>query len=297
MDLTLNLDLSGIREVIDDLQRLEAEAKKKVGDLAAQTHLHIKEDIQRDLHSRRDMYDEALNAAHEVSEGVWVITLDKKAVWIEEGMEPHSMVEDLLANNARTAKDGSRYRAIPFDVQGKGPARATAGGLMLAQTLKAEMKKRNISYKSVERHPDGSVKTGLLHKFNITDAPTRPGSSAGKPGFGKGPVGSVMQGPNAQGGSGGGTPLLSGVRVFQTAVWKKDAAGNNIPDLDKAGRQKGIRGVMTFRMVSTKHIGLKWNHPGLEGKNFFERAETWAKTQWDTQIVPELLRSIGATNN
>ena len=292
-DLVLNLDLSGIREAISDLQELEAEAKVKAGDLAAQTHLHIKEEVQRGLHARRDMYDEALGSPEQVADGVFVITLDKRAVWIEEGMDAHSMVDDLLANSARTAKDGSRYRVIPFPTSG-GPARATPGGLLLMQALKGEMKKRNISYKKVERHPDGTPKAGLLHKFDV-NAPARPAGTEGKPGFGKGPVGDVMQGPNAQGGSGGGTPLLAGVRVYQTPLFKQDAQGNRTPDMDKKGQQRATRGIVTFRVVSSKHRGMKWEHPGTEGKHFFEKAEEWAKHQWDTVILPELLKKFGVS--
>jgi hypothetical protein len=157
------------------------------------------------------------------------------------------------------------------------------------------MKKRNISYKAIERHPDGSPKTGLLHKFDV-NAPLRPAGSAGKRGFGKGPVGAVMQGPNAMGGSGGGTPLLAGVRVYQTALFKRDAQGNMSPDMDKKGQQRAARAVMTFRIVSSKHQGIKWQYPGIEGKHFFEKAEQWCHTQWDTVIVPELLKKLGASN-
>jgi hypothetical protein len=49
---------------------------------------------------------------------------------------------------------------------------------------------------------------------------------------------------------------------------------------------------MTFRVVSSKHKGVKWEHPGIEGTHFFEEAETWAKQQWDNQIVPDILRKF-----
>jgi hypothetical protein len=161
---------------------------------------------------------------------------------------------------------------------------------MLNVALRQELRKKNISYKSVERHPDGSPKTGLLHKFNISDSPIRPAGTEGKPGFGKGAVGEVMQGPNAQGGSGGGTPLLHGVRIYQTAVFKKDAQGNSVPDFDKKGRQKAVRGIVTFRVVSSKHAGLKWNHPGIEGTHFFDEAETWCARTWEHNILPDILK-------
>jgi hypothetical protein len=290
-NITVTLDLSGVEEVVRDLGAFQAEVAKKVGDLAAQTHLHIKEQVQHKLTSRRQMYDDALDSVVEVSPGVHVITLKKEAIWIEEGMEAHSMVDDLLKNNAKTAKDGSKYKVIPFD-QGKGGASQTLQTNTLNMALRTELKKRNIPYKGVERGPGGAPKTGLLHKFNMMESPTRPAGTAGKPGWGKGAEGAVMQGPNAQGGSGGGTPFLKGVRIYQTALFKKDAAGNSIPDLDKKGKQKASRSIMTFRVVSSKHKGTKWEHPGMEGTHFFEEAETWAKQQWDSQIVPDILRKF-----
>ena len=267
-----------------ELQDFQQEVKSKVADLAGQAHLHILEQAQEKLHARRQMYVDALSSVQEVSPGVHVIVLDRKAVWIEEGMEPHSMVDDLLRNNAKTAKDGSKYRAIPFDM-GKGRASQTAGQNELNMGLRQELKKRNIAYKSVERHPDGSPKTGTLHSFSVGDAPLRPSGTEGKHGFGKGPVGAVMQGPAAS----GGTPLLAGVRITQTALFKNDAQGNRVPDLNKKGQQKAVRGIMTFRVVSSKHKGTLWEHPGIESVRFFDETEKWAEAQWSNRILPEIL--------
>ena len=290
-NISVNLDLSGVKEAIRELSEFQAEVQAKASDLAAQVHLHIKEQVQQKLNTRREIYDQALSSVQQVGPGTWVIVLDKSANWVEEGMPEHSMVDDLLRNGAKTAKDGSKYRVIPFD-QGKGGATTTAGQNMLNVALRQELKKRNINYKKIERHPDGQPKTGLLHKFDITDKPLRPGGTEGKPGFGKGAVSEVMQGPNAQGGMGGGIPLLQGVRIYQSLVWKKDAQGNSVPNMDKQGRQKATRGIVTFRVVSSKHAGIKWQHPGLEGTHFFDEAETWAGAQWEQKILPDILRKF-----
>lgn len=292
-NISISLDLSGVEEAVRELQEFQDEVQRKAGDLASQVHLHILESAQQKLNTRREIYVNALSNVQEVGPGVWVITLAKEGVWVEEGMEPHSMVDSLLRNNAKTAKDGSRYKVIPFD-QGKGGATTTAGQGMLNVAMRQELKKRNIPYKSIERHPDGQPKTGLLHKLNILDKPLRPEGTAGKPGFGKGAVGEVMQGPNAQGGSGGGTALLQGVRIYQTALFKKDAQGNSVPDLNKKGQQKATRGIVTFRVVSSKHKGVKWEYPGIEGTHFFEEAETWAGREWEQRILPDILRRMGS---
>lgn len=228
----------------------------------------------------------------------WDIRVEDGASFVCGGIlihnSPHSMVDSLLRNNAKTAKDGSKYKVIPFD-QGKGGATTTPGQSLLNQAVRQELQKRNINYKKIERHPDGRPKTGLLHKLDITSAPLRPEGTQGRPGFGKGAVGEVMQGPNAQGGSGGGTPLLQGLRIYQTGVFKRDAQGNQVPVMDKFGRQKVTRGIVTFRVVSSKHKGIKWEHPGLEGTHFFEEAEKWAEDQWTQNILPDILRRIGVT--
>lgn len=288
MDIHVNLDLSGVFSFVKALEGFEAEVRSKVSDLAAQAHLHIKEQVQIKLNTRRAMYDQALSRAVEVAPGIWVITLDASAVWIEEGMPAHSMVDDLLRKNAKTAADGSRYKVIPF-AQDKGGKTTTPGQAVLNAALKTELKKRNIGYKSIERNADGSPKTGLLHAFGMKGGPAnipsppRPEGTAGKPGWGKGAVGEPMQGPNAQGGSGGGTPLLQGVRIYQTLL-----KGTN-----KKGQQKASRSIMTFRVVSSKHKGVKWNYPGIEGSHFFEDAEKWAERTWSNDILPDILKRMG----
>jgi hypothetical protein len=273
-----------LQSVRNDLDMLERDTHKAVQLLAAQAHAHIKEQVQVKLHARRQMYDEALSSVVEVAPGVWAITLEAKAVWIEEGMPPHSMVDDLLRKGAKTAKDGSKYKVIPFNQQ-KAPTKMSPGDLTLNNALRAELKKRSIPYSKIERGPGGEPKSGLLHKFSMTQ-PQRPEGTAGKPGWGKGPEGSVMQGPNAQGGSGGGTPLLQGVAIYQTPM--QDAQGK--PVMNKKGQQKAIRSVMTFRVVSSKHKGVKWEYPGIEGTHFFEECEMWMQMEWENHILPDLLR-------
>jgi hypothetical protein len=290
-DIWVELNVEGLVESVKkDLEGLERDTHKAVQLLAAQAHAHIKEQVQAKLHSRRQMYDEALSEVAEVAPGVWAITLEAKAVWIEEGMPPHSMVDDLLKKNAKVAKDGSTYKVIPFS-QNKGPTMMSPGSAALAQALKSELKKRSIPYAKIERDPTGAPKTGLLHKFSMSQ-PMRPAGTAGKPGWGKGPIGSVMQGPNAQGGSGGGTPLLAGVSIYQTAIKGIDGK----PMLDKKGLQKAVRSIVTFRIVSSKHRGVKWNYPGIEGTHFFEECETWLKQEWETNILPDLLRKYSTTD-
>jgi len=90
--------------------------------------------------------------------------------------------------------------------------------------------------------------------------------------MGKGPIGAARMGPT-------GIPFLQGIRVYQKRV--KD---------DSTGHSKVSRGIMTFRVASSKHKGTgRWVHPGLQARNFFDEAADWALEQWEKRIVPDIL--------
>jgi hypothetical protein len=156
---------------------------------------------------------------------------------------------------------------VPFDHK-KGPTKSTPAQQDLTNTIKAELKRRNIPYGSLEKDAKGNVKTGTLHSFNIMSRPTK---SHDGPGQGHGPIGAVRQGNT-------GIPFLQGVRVIQKQI---------------AGTQKFAKNIMTFRVASSKHKGSgKWQHPGLPARHFFEKAEQWAINEWVTHIVPRILSSL-----
>jgi hypothetical protein len=193
-------------------------------------------------------------------------------MWIEEGMPPHEMIDNLLKSpKAKTSKDGSKYLSIPFK-HNKGPTQQTAPQTSLTDTIKSSLKEMNksrskgnkIPYAKIETNPDGSPKLGLLHKFDIVDKPLKMSNS---PGQGKGPVGAPMQGPT-------GIPFLKGVRIYQN----KNAQG------------KVERTIMTFRTVSSKMKGTgRWFHPGLEPVKFLDQAFDWAMKEWETKMKPAII--------
>jgi len=286
-DIICQLDFGEVKSIAKDLVALDAEVRKRAGDLASQAHLHLLELAQQNLHTTRQTYVDALRSVEEVSPGVFVIVLDKSALWIEDGMETHEMIDDLLKNNAKTSKSGSRYKVIPFDI-GRGGASQSPGQNALNQALRAELKKRGIKYKGIERNPDGSPKIGLLHSFNISRTPIRPAGTAGKPGWGKGAVGDVMAGP-ANPGELSGIPLLHGVRIYQHALQKPTGE----PEFNKQGHQKATRNITTFRVVSSTQKGTgKWVHPGLTPRLFFEKTETWVENQWEQHVLPDILSRL-----
>lgn len=267
----LNLDISPIAELA---QELEAQAKAAMQEglqaLAAQTHAHIVEEVQQKLHSSREMYLEHLHIEQE-EEGVWVIKLDKEAMFIEEGMEQHEMIDDLLkSDKAKTAADGSKYMVVPFK-HNTGPSSQTPAAKSLTDAIKKDMKKQGAPWGALEKDKDGNVKTGMVRSFDIMKHPIKDKEG---PGMGHGPIGAVRQGNT-------GIPFLQGVRVYQ-----KEVKGAN-------GKTSVQKSVMTFRVASSKQKGSgKWVHPGLEAKKFLDEAADWAQKEFESKIRDGIIVSL-----
>jgi hypothetical protein len=267
-----NLDLGILGELAKEFRpsvdKAMAEAAR---DLATMTHAHIVEEVQEKLHSTREKYLNALSYT-QVDNDTWVISLDKAAMWIEEGVPPNKdMLDGLLKSpKAKTAKDGSKYLIVPFQ-HNKGKTSQTSAGTDLTNTIKSEMKKRKIPYGKLETDHEGKPKTGLLHSFDIMKQPIKTKQG---PGQGKGKIGQVRQGPT-------GIPFLQGVRVYQHKG--KDAKG----------KEKTTKSIMTFRIASSKHKGTgRWIHPGLEAKRFFDEAAKWAQKEFEDRIRDHILISV-----
>jgi hypothetical protein len=289
-DLVINLDLRPVIEANKEIEKeiltkLKASAKL----LAIQTHGHVKEEAASRLHTRRDMFLEHLHF-EQVSENLWSITIDEKGMWIEEGQEPHSMLEDLLKSpKAKRAKDGSKYIVIPFK-QNKAPTQSTPAQKELVKVLKKELRGRDISYSKIERNPDGSPKTGLLHKFDAATPPQQHRVGMGM----MGPQGRKQQTDTPNPGHAGpaGRPYLAGVRIYQKLMRNPDGSVKQ----DAQGHAKATREIFTFRVASSKQLGTnKWFHPGSGPMHFLDEAYRWAMNEWDTKIAPEMLSSLELT--
>lgn len=268
----VNLDISSLIEVangsFDDAVK---EQMKKAGEqLTAMTRAHIVEEANKKLHTRREMFIEGLSH-FKLNDDTWVVNLDAKVRWIDDGLSAHNMLDDLLKSpKAKTSKDGSKYIVVPFQHK-KGPTQQTPAQKNLLDTIKAELKSRGINYGKLEQGGDGKPKLGLLHSFDINTKPTKTHNG---PGQGKGPIGSVVQGPT-------GIPLLQGIRIYQREVKNKD------------GGTSVRRDIMTFRVASSKHKGQgRWDHPGLPPAKLMDEAYEWAKRTWEREIVPQLTMAI-----
>jgi hypothetical protein len=72
------------------------------------------------------------------------------------------------------------------------------------------------------------------------------------------------------------TPALFGLTVYQSKT-----PGGNVR-----------RDVMTFRMVSDKHKGNKWIHPGRDADKFMDAALAWAEKEWEQNVLPSILKEF-----
>jgi hypothetical protein len=238
-------------EIANQLKAFKEEARAAIEEgvkqLSSMTHAKVTELAQEKLSSTRKIYTDNLEY-REVIPGLWVVSLDKPAMWIEEGRKSGDMTEDLLRKGAHTAKDGSRYKAIPFDY-GKPPSQMDPFTRNLVAKIKFELKKSGIPFKKLELDAKGSPRIGKLHTMDISSP--HPSSRASH-------------------------PALSGLTIYQN----KTAGG------------KVRRDIMTFRMVSDKHKGKKWIHPGRDAEKFFEQALAWAEEQWEREVLPQIMEKF-----
>lgn len=188
MDLKINIDTASIASQFKELaMEVEQDLNKAVGNLAVVTHAKVAELASTELKSSLKTLKDNLGFA-EISPGVWVVSIDEGALWIEEGIEQGMDIKPgLLKNNAKTSKSGSKYKIVPFD-HGKAPSQLTPSALSIVSLLKEGLKQNKIPFKKIEKNSNGSPRLGKLHVLDI-----------------KSPI------PGK-----GNTPSLKGVSIYQT---------------------------------------------------------------------------------
>jgi len=170
INLKFFIDAEALAKEFGELKKQVEEAiTLGVKQVASMTYAKTQELASSKLRSTRQLYLDNLSF-QEVGQGIWVVSLDQPALWLEEGRKAGDMTEDLLRKNAKIAKDGSRYKAIPFE-HGKSPSQTSANALMLVNQIKAELKARKIPYKKIEYNADGSPRLGRLHTIRDINSP------------------------------------------------------------------------------------------------------------------------------
>jgi len=264
--LHINLDLAPLLD-LKNLKPVAQKALRNAADsLIIMTKNHIVEEAQQKLHSRLGMYIEGLSS-FKADKDTWIISLDASVAWVDDGLEAHSQLDDLLASpKAKRSKSGSKYISVPFQINKK-QADMTPAQKALFAAVKKELASVGVKMNQVETNAKGMPRIGLVRSLDINNAPVKQWDD--QPGAGHGPVGEAFQGKT-------GTPFLKGIRVYQ-----KEAGG------------KIQRNIMTFRTASSTQQGKgMWDHPGVKGVHLFEEAHNWALSQWSEKIVPQLLSEI-----
>lgn len=233
-------------------QEIENRAVQAMSLLQQQVYGKIVEKAQEQLKSRRPIYLANLGMINE-SDRIWVVYLKKDAAWIEDGIKPHEMIDNLTSGpKARTAKDGSRYNIIPFK-HNKPANLISSAQLQIQNIVKAELKKRGLDKPIKVGDKIVSGKAAVL-KRELT-GPNFPMSRTG-------------------------TPILANLIIYQRMITTAQ------------GKQKLQRDIMTFRVASTKQKGSgKWMHPGLEGANLFKQVEKDVDEMW-SQMVKDIVKNV-----
>lgn len=262
-NLIFNVDSKEFEDVAHqfrkDLQKELNEAVKNLADMTLEKTLEF---AQEGLRTTFSIYKENLTSRSE-SGGIYIVALDQKALWIEEGLPADfDMKPGLLKNGKVSKKTGHRYAVVPFK-HDKGPSQNTPKAQDLVNQVKGVLKEMGVPFGKIEKHANGSPRLGLLHKVDIDV--TRPETK-------------------------GTQNALQGLRVYQKQ--EKDAQGN--VKRNRKGEAVVSKSIMTFRTVTDGPAGSgKFIHPGMEAKKYMDKAFDWAMEKFDREILPELLKKWG----
>jgi hypothetical protein len=165
-DLKIQIDTAKLAEKFKEfLYEIEQDIRKAVGDLAAVTHAKVAELAQNELKTTRKIYMDNLGY-EEVAPGVWIVYLDEKALWIEDGIPDDTDMKPGLLKNAKSGKNGTQYKVIPFRYDKPNSQNAPYTQTVVNQ-IKSKLKQEKISFKKIELDEHGSPKLGKLHEFDF----------------------------------------------------------------------------------------------------------------------------------
>lgn len=187
MSLKIKIDASAIAAQVKEFAlEVEQEIKKGVANLATITHAKVVEMASTELHSTRKNFIDSLGF-EEIADGVWVVSLDERAMFTEEGLDKGFDMKPGLLKRGKISKKGYKYRVVPFE-HSKAPSQLTSSAQNIVSEIRSKLKKANVPFKTIEKNADGSPRLGKLHTFNWKS------SIPGK----------------------GNTPALKGVNIYQT---------------------------------------------------------------------------------
>lgn len=292
MEFHLKVDTQEVAQSLNvERERIQDLLKQEVKTLAIRTHAYIADKARREL--KGFFYEYYLGRRgssgnlgenlklHHVSDTLHVIELDQKAAWIEDGRPP-TFIGDWVLNSpkAKTAKDGSKYIAIPMKLAHlAGPGKRAPSVPALETLARSALKevRPKIPLRKIQYSKDGRPMTGTIHKLDIPE----PDRSVG--GFHSKPRSHEMAAMT-------GLPAHEGIFYGKGAALRQKVKGVN----KKTGKAKVTREIGTFRTLSSKHKAEgRWMYPEVQAFGGFKAAYDWAQEQLDAAIA-DLGRIVGA---
>lgn len=167
-DLKFEMDVSNIANEFGEIKKeVAADLKKAVSGLASMTHAKTLE-LAGELGSMSKTYKDNISF-QQLEENLWVVELDEKALWIEDGRKGGFMEELLNGKSSKTNAKGEKYAVIPFE-HSKNPTEQSSKAQKLSNAIKDELKAQGVNYRKPEYNTDGSPKLGLVKRFNVDSA-------------------------------------------------------------------------------------------------------------------------------
>jgi hypothetical protein len=150
MALKIKIDTADIAKQFKEFAlEVEQDLNKGVANLAAITHARVVEMASDELHSSRKAFMDSLSF-QEVTKGVWVVAVDEKGLWVEEGIEPQTDMKPGLLK-------GKDSRVIPFD-HSRPPSQLNGYAQNLVNNIKFQLRKEKVPFKKLERYTAGENK-------------------------------------------------------------------------------------------------------------------------------------------
>lgn len=262
------------QEVLERLKETEKDIYKILNYAARELSINARDFIiqkaQKELDGfQREFFlgDNGGNIKWEqINDQMYVVHLDPKISWIEEGREATSMATDQwLLKNPKISKDGKKYKVIPITQKTGGSSKDNSE---LTGMINKALKREGIDMGEIVTDNSGKPKIGVVQKVTV-DPPSRnarnaslfsmPRSNASAQELGLKPHGGFFHGQNL---------MITQRKDAKTGKIKKEA--------------------MTFRVVHEDHKAEgKWVHPPVKALNSIEAAYKNAQVQWD-QILREI---------
>jgi hypothetical protein len=274
-DFKVNIDISALSQYLENFAKeVTKDIQKGIKGLAMEAHVHILEEAKKKLHKHElPIYEQDLSQATQIDDFLWEISLIDEGAKIENGREAWDMKPGLLKNGKTTVDGKNKYRVIPM-MHGK-ESNSTNTKILDKNEETINNIKSFLKTQKSKQNPRGLPYGLETHKIidPITGSPRRVPRLSEMGEDGKPRPLHVFDIPSKIPGK-GNTALLTRLHIYQVETGKG-----------------GVKKVMTtFRTVTDKDNQKdKWIYPAQGAKNIFSETEDWAKNQWDTIWLPQIL--------